>query len=187
MMATAAAAWHIALLPNKKVFMEQKIKSWAPWFWFGPTSTPQCTVRCAENEWACKPAVATSLSLLSCHNLVSPLSAIWAFLLKLKLLRVLFNCLRISEGSFVHETMWKGKKKIIIMQLNNLCFGDTRFFFNSSVVWAAEVTQPIVTAFLEQANHGTYPKGKTLHLYSGHRLAPWVFTGTFAVVVKCSL
>lgn len=23
------------------------------------------------------------------------------------------------------------------------------FFFNSSVVWAAEVTQPIVTAFLE--------------------------------------
>lgn len=52
MMATpaAAAAWHIALLPNKKVFMEQKIKSWAPWFWFGPNSTPQCAVHCAENE-----------------------------------------------------------------------------------------------------------------------------------------
>lgn len=39
-------------------------------------------------------------------------------------------------------------------------------------MWAAEVTLPTVTAFLEEANHGIYPKGKTLHLYSRHQLAP---------------
>lgn len=48
--AAAAAAWHIAPLPNKKVFMKQKIKSWAPRFWFGSTSTRHCTAHCAENE-----------------------------------------------------------------------------------------------------------------------------------------
>lgn len=51
----AAAA---APVPNKKVFTEQKMKSRALWFGFWPRH-PQCTVDCAENEWACKAAKST--------------------------------------------------------------------------------------------------------------------------------
>lgn len=107
-MATSAA-WHIALLPNKKVFMEQKIKSLPPWFWFGPTSTPQCTIHCAENEWACKPTVATSLSPLSCDNLVTPLSVILTFSCLNWSFTCLFRDLKKLEDSLAY---WFIKKKL---------------------------------------------------------------------------